>query len=39
MGLIAGFSSATMLLKLSDFQVPFTREFELTGRRVESATT
>jgi polyisoprenoid-binding protein YceI len=32
MGVIAGFS-ATMVLKLSDFQVPFTREFE-PGRRV-----
>jgi polyisoprenoid-binding protein YceI len=32
MGLIAGFSG-TMVLKLSDFQVPFTREFE-PGRRV-----
>jgi polyisoprenoid-binding protein YceI len=32
MGLIAGFSGA-LTLKLSDFQVPFTREFE-PGRRV-----
>ena len=32
MGVAAGFSG-TMILKLSDFQVPFTREFE-PGRRV-----
>ena len=32
MGVAAGFSG-TMVLKLSDFQVPFTREFE-PGRRV-----